>query len=221
MKKLTKLLSFAAAVIIIVIGGALLIQAISKPQTPQATIRVACVGDSITEGSLYPENLWMLLGDGYRVDNFGYHGTTVTRDSPTPYMNESVFRQALEFNPDIVIIMLGTNDALPALEEYNAYFVEDYLALIEQFKTLENKPQIWLVLPPPIFHNGTGLSTEFFEQHIIPDIKQVAQKADLPIIDVYTALQSHPEVFPYDGVHPNDEGSQLIAEAIYKAITMK
>jgi lysophospholipase L1-like esterase len=215
MKRKTWLLTAAAVIVVALIGGALLISASQN----QAPIRVACVGDSLTEGSLYPEDLWMLLGEGYEVENFGYHGTTVTLDSPTPYMHEAVFQQALQYNPDIVIIMLGTNDALPALEQYNAYFVEDYLTLVAQFKALQSKPQIYLVLPPPILNNGTGLSTEFFDQHIIPDIKEVAEKAQLPTINVYEALKSHPEAFPYDGVHPTDQGAQLIAEAIYKALT--
>ncbi|MCW3999086.1 MAG: GDSL-type esterase/lipase family protein [Candidatus Bathyarchaeota archaeon] len=216
MKRQTKLL-YAAAAVIIIIGGALLMQAISKPQS--APIRVACVGDSLTEGSLYPDDLYMMLGGGYDVANFGWHGTTVSLDAPTPYMHEEVFRQALEFKPDIVIIMLGTNDANPDVQKYNAYFIEDYSALIDKFQSLESKPQVWLALPPPIFNNGTGLSTEFFEQHILPGISEVAAKTGLPTIDVYSALLSHPEAFPFDGVHPNDQGSRLIASAVYEALT--
>jgi hypothetical protein len=75
-------------------------------------IRVACVGDSITEGSGYPFQLHMMLGSNYVVANFGVSGSTVSLDSAKPYMNESKFKEALDFNPDIVVIMLQTQKSL-------------------------------------------------------------------------------------------------------------
>jgi lysophospholipase L1-like esterase len=81
-------------------------------------------------------------------------------------------------------------------------------------------PKIWIALPPPIWHNGTGLSTEFYRQTVIPTIKEVANKTGLPLINVYEAVFDHPEFFP-DGVHPNSKGSGLIASAVYKALISK
>ena len=57
------------------------------------TIRVACVGDSITFGygisnrdkNSYPAKLQNLLGDGFEVQNFGLSGARVTQDSGKPY----------------------------------------------------------------------------------------------------------------------------------------
>jgi acyl-CoA thioesterase-1 len=220
MNKKTKLLAIGVAIMILSTAGALLIQTIGNQKSPTAPIRVACVGDSITEGSEYPNDLWMLLGANYTVGNFGYRGTTVSLDAPTPYMRETAFQNAKEFQPDIIIIMLGTNDALPSFHRYNAYFVDDYLKIVSEFQTLPSKPQIWLVKPPPIWHNGTGLSTEFFEQNVIPNIEEDANKTNLPLINVYSALSNYPEYFP-DGVHPTSEGSKLIADEIYKAIISK
>jgi len=95
---------------------------------PLSTIRVACVGDSLTQSTEYPYDLWMLLGTSeYTVRNYGAGSTTVSLDSETPYMNTNVFQDALNFQPDIVIIMLGTNDAQPSLHQFNASFVEDYV----------------------------------------------------------------------------------------------
>ena len=177
------------------------------------------MGDSLTEGSDYPGDLWMLLGRNYTVGAFGHGGTTISINA-TPYVHEAVFQEAKEFNPDIVIIMLGTNDALPSFKIYNSTIVADYLKLIGEFQALQNMPQVWIALPPPIWHNGTGLSTEFYQQTIIPYIKEVANKTGLPTINVYEAVVDHPEYFP-DGVHPNSKGSELIAEAIYKALFSK
>ncbi len=214
MNKKAKLLAIGAFILIAAVAGAFLVQMVQKQQSP---IRIACVGDSLTEGSDYPNELWMLLGSNYTVGTFGKGGTTVSLDAPTPYLQQAAFQEAKDFHPDIVVIMLGTNDALPAFQIYNAFFVDDYLRIITELQALQSKPQIWIVLPPPIFHNGTGLSTEFFSQNIIPKIQEAANQTNLPTINVYAALNSRPDCFP-DGVHPNTEGSKLIAQEVYKAL---
>jgi lysophospholipase L1-like esterase len=96
-------------------------------QSASSPIRVACVGDSITKGFHYPEILGELLGPNYVVQNFGAGGAAVALRSETPYINQSVFLAVKRFQPDIVIIMLGTNDASPINHQYNGTFVSDYL----------------------------------------------------------------------------------------------
>ena len=83
-------------------------------------IRIACVGDSITEVSGYPSHLQSLLGAQYLVENFGVSGATVLLDSWRPYMDQPEFQSAKEFQPDIIVIILGTNDGLHGLHQYNA-----------------------------------------------------------------------------------------------------
>jgi len=183
-------------------------------------IKVACVGDSITANFGYPETLQELLGKNYLVGNYGLGGTTVNLDGETPYMYEPIFREAKESQPDIVIIMLGTNDAHPDLHKYNGSFVNDYITLVDAFQNLGSKPQIWIVKSPPIVDNGTGLSSEFLIQNILPKTEEVAQRTGLPLIDAYTLLLGKPEYF-IDGVHPTFEGSMLIADEVYKAISQK
>jgi acyl-CoA thioesterase-1 len=185
-----------------------------------APIRVACVGDSLTEGTEYPNDLWMLLGSNYSVGNFGKGGTMVFLKSPNGYLNETVFEDAKAFQPNIVVIMLGTNDALPGLNESIDEFVQDYEVLICEFQALASKPQVWIVKPPPIFNNGTGLSTLFFEENVLPGIEKVANETSLPLIDVYSRLINHPDYF-VDGVHPYKRGAQIIADQVYKSLILK
>jgi acyl-CoA thioesterase I len=154
----------------------------------------------------------------YAVGNFGVGGTMVTLKSETPYMNTTAFQRALEYQPNIVIIMLGTNDAQPGVHQYNASFVNDYKMLIQSFQTLANKPKIWVVLPPPIFNNQSGkTSPEYLEQNVIPHIEQAAKETNLPLIDVHSVLAAYPYDFP-DGIHPNIEGAKIIANEVYAAI---
>ena len=192
----------------------------SNVQIQPRVIKVACVGDSITANFGYPETLQELLGQDYLVGNFGLGGTTVNLDGETPYMYEPIFREAKESQPNIVIIMLGTNDAHPGLHKYNGSFVDDYVTLVNAFQNLNSKPQIWIVKSPPIVNNGTGLSSEFLSQTILSKIEEVAQKTGLPLIDAYTPLLDKPEYF-IDGVHPTFEGAMLIADEVYKAISQK
>lgn len=184
---------------------------------PDCEIRVALIGDSITELSTYSHYLTKLLGLAYAVGNFGVCGTTIALASVSPYMYTEALKAAKKFTPNIVVIMLGTNDAEETV--FQANFIADYLTLIEQFTTLEKKPTIYLVKPPPIFSNWGGLSSEVLTTEIIPAIEQIAKTANLSLIDVFSVLQNSSYFF--DGVHPNDSGGKLIAEVVYHTLTMK
>jgi len=188
--------------------------------TPESKpIKVACVGDSITEVYGYPQKLQGLLGNNYTVINFGLSASTVSLDSQTPYMHYPIFWRAKASQPDIVIIMLGTNDAQPSLEQYNGNFENDYSELVRNFQTLPNEPRIWLIKPPPIFGDGNGLSTKRLNREILPKIVAVANKMQFPLIDIYSLFVNRRDCFPYDGVHPNDMAVHMIAKEIYRVIT--
>src|SRR5579864_433492 len=91
----------------------------ADPQSEK--IRVACVGDSITFGACVPERekncypavLGGLLGDKYDVRNFGVNGATLLKKGDLPWWNVDAYKSATDFNPDIVIIKLGSNDTKP------------------------------------------------------------------------------------------------------------
>ena len=112
-------------------------------------IRVACVGDSITFGAFlpnrernsYPAQLGRLLGASYDVHNFGINSATMLKKGDFPYVKQKIHNEAVAFAPDIVVIMLGTNDskhrgdgslaADNAVDnwQYKADYVPDYEAL--------------------------------------------------------------------------------------------
>ena len=180
------------------------------------SIRVACIGDSITELSTYPTDLQELLGATYYVREFGVAGTTVLFDTYNPYINQHRFQAAKEFQPDIVVILLGTNDAREDTYQSIANFTFDYKQIVTEMQALESKPRILLVKPPPLFENNLSLSNENLLEGVIPGIEQVADELGLTLIDAYTPLDGHPEYF-VDGVHPNYDGASIIASEIYEA----
>ena len=180
--------------------------------------RVACIGDSITQITNYPNELQTMLGANYLVKNFGVSGSTVLNSTFRPYIQQEAFKKAKEFLPDIVIVMLGTNDAntynLPIIDQ----FVDDYKRLINQIQELATEPIIFIVKPPPIFYKGLDINNTNLQEAVIPRIEQVAKQLELPTIDVYASLINYPEYFP-DGVHPNNQGGKAIANKIYQTIT--
>jgi Lysophospholipase L1 and related esterases len=181
----------------------------------QPKTRIACIGDSITELSGYPNYAKQALGDSYAVGNFGACGTTVSLDSENPYMRSRAYALAKDFQPDIAIVMLGTNDANSNFYCCQSSFVADYSVLLDAIKRLSSKPKVWVVRPPHVF-DETWLNGHVLSIEVIPAVDEVAKQTGLPVIDVYSATDN-PKLF-FDGVHPNDEGAKIIADVIYHAI---
>jgi lysophospholipase L1-like esterase len=116
--------------------------------------------------------------------------------------------------------MLGTNDAITRYQAIIGNFSKDYKQLISEFQALPNKPQIYLLIPPPIFNDSLGPNNTILMQQIIPQIRQVAAENGLQLIDFHAQMAAHPE-YSYDGVHPSAEGSKFIAEKVFQAIKQK
>jgi len=178
------------------------------------------MGNSITDEHLsnYPSQLQTMLGENYTVESFGISGATVLFDTYHPYWHTIDFIEAQEFFPDIVVIMLGTNDARTDNFQSINNFVADYTKILNQIQVLDSKPKIFIVKPPPIFENDLDLVPESFSEKILPLIEQVGNENNIEVIDVYSEMKNHPEYF-IDGVHPNNEGATVIATQVYNAIS--
>ncbi|MDC0497388.1 GDSL-type esterase/lipase family protein [bacterium] len=186
-------------------------------------IRVACVGDSITYGAsikgrannCYPAQLQRLLGKAYEVQNFGVNGATLLKKGNNPYWRTKRFKPAHAFNPDIVVIKLGSNDSKPDNWRHKDNFVDDYVALIESFRALPSKPVVYICKPVPAFPPGNSKITDpIVRGEVIPLIQEVAEKAKVEVIDLYVALSDRADLFP-DKVHPNAKGAGVIAQTIF------
>ncbi len=192
------------------------------------TIRLACVGDSITygagiqdrENNHYPLQLGKMLGNGWNTANFGVSGATLLQNGDKPYRMEGAYRGALAFNPHVVIIMLGTNDTKPQNWKYNDDFIDDYKELIKDFAALPTRPRIWVCLPAPAFLERWGISDEVIREGIIPRVRRVAKEMGVGLIDLNTPLQGRGELFS-DKIHPTAKGAGVMAREIFQAITGK
>ena len=195
------------------------------PAEYEQTIRVACVGDSITfgasikdrENNNYPVVLGRSLGEKFEVRNFGVSGATLLKKGDFSYWDRPAFKAATQFNPHVVVIKLGTNDTKPQNWKHAADYAADYEAMIDHFAALPAKPKIWLCSPAPVYQTRWGISEKSVVEEVIPKVQALAKRKGLPIIDLYTALSGKPEMFP-DKIHPNAAGARVMAGAVEAAI---
>lgn len=194
-------------------------------------IRIACVGNSITEGyglqhretEAYPAVLQQLLGNEYKVMNFGLSGHTLMNKTDRPYMNppkgkRRCFQEALASNPDIVTIKLGTNDSKTFNWEANQQdFIPNLNAMIDSFLLLPSRPFIYLCLPIPADGEQWNIRDSVIVNEICPRICRVARERGIPVIDLYKLMKPYPELLQ-DKIHPTRGGAMIIAQEIARRI---
>ena len=215
----------------------------SHPSPKAGAIKVACIGNSITDGhgipfapaNGYPAQLQKLLGKDYLVKNFGVSGRTMLNKGDQPYMNEQAWKDAVAFKPDVVIIKLGTNDSKPQNWQYGEEFKQDLKQMITTLrpdlaqpakKGKKNKkqviknegPKIILCTPVPALKKSWGINDEIIKNNIIPIQQEVAQEYNLQVIDLHTLFGTDKDTMLDDGIHPNGKGAQKMAQIIADAI---
>lgn len=191
-------------------------------------VKVAAVGDSITYGfgvdaasqNAYPKQLNNRLGAAYEVRNNGNTGKTLLETGNEPYIRTQEYKNSLLFNPNIVVIQLGTNDTKPANFSKIDNFLTDYVKLIQTYKKTVNQPIIYICLPPKVIGNGAYDIKQPNLEKLLPVIMNVAKEAavDVSIIDNYAATEQAQEFLP-DNVHPNAKGAALLANNVYYSLT--
>ncbi len=198
---------------------------LAHAESVKAPKRVACVGDSITFGAAikdrakncYPAQLGRMLGEGWDVRNFGVNGATLLKKGDKPYWKQKAFGQAHAFEPQFVVIKLGTNDSKPQNWKHKGDYVADYVDLIESFRKLKSKPEVFICYPVPAYPGRWGITDKVMKEEVMPRVDMVAKKSGCKVIDLYSALSDKKEMFP-DRVHPNAEGATLIAKKIESTI---
>jgi sialate O-acetylesterase len=193
------------------------------------TIKVACVGNSVTYGAgikdrelnSYPKQLQNLLGDSYQVANFGFSGATLLKNGHKPYWDKPAFKESQDFKPNIVIIHLGLNDqGNNNWPSHKDEFEKDYLEMIAIYKNLPSKPKVIICKMTPTFSGHhwfeEGMRENFKE--IQAKIESIAKSASVEMINLHEPLYRYPEYFP-DNLHPKKAGAKIIAEKVYNAIT--
>ncbi len=141
--------------------------------------KVAIIGNSITEGTFlknpsensYPGQLAKMLPAGWEVGNFGVSGRTMLKKGDFPIWKEQKFKNALNFQPNMVVIMLGTNDSKPYNWVHGDDFYADYISMIDTFENLPSHPKVIVCYPPKAFTHAYNINDSVIHDEIIPIIQ--------------------------------------------------
>ncbi len=213
-------------------GGACGWAAANFPAAPSGKpARIACVGDSITEGAGIPQpelrgwpaRLQLYLGEARgEVRNFGVSGRTMQKEGDLPYWKEKAFADAKAFAPDIVLVVLGTNDSKPG--NWNAArFAGDAAEMVKTFQALPSKPRVIICLPPPVFKAGQwgqwGIREAVVAKEVVPALRNVAFETGADLLDLHTPFLGCEKFFP-DAVHPDAYGADEMAKLAFRHLTL-
>lgn len=190
-------------------------------------VRVACVGDSITQGSdnrlypAYPSYLQDLLGDGFDVRNFGVSGATLmfSDNISNAYTRTDQYPLSLEFQPDVVIIMLGTNDsAAYAYKRFDEYFDSDYAALVDSYKSLDSHPYVIVATSPYVARPDSDTAVRVNTRIVSHQMKLFDSMDTIDgVVDIYSFSKDRYYLYN-DGVHYTPMGYYTLAMEFYRCI---
>lgn len=201
------------------------------------TIKVACVGASTTvgvgseDGTSYPSDLQTMLGGLCEVRNFGYSGCTVVKNgrdtaSDTPgkwaYIGSDIHQQSLDFQADVVLIMMGGNDSKPVnWNNGDNTFKADYEELVRSYLEQGNEPTVILSTSTWIQKEQWGINEATVSGQIIPIQKEIGQKLGLPVVNMRDVTFEKDTYYSSDGVHLSSAGYAAVAQAFYDAMQEK
>ena len=183
----------------------------------------------------YVEVLKTNLGNRYTIVKAAKGGTTMLKTSrcysqnatSCSYWDTTEWQMALKSKPNIVTIMLGTNDAktfnFNGVGQNNGlFFSVDYFDMIRTLRTLPTSPKIFIVIPPPVYSPYPFEINSKNLNQIIPNLlHKIASAADIEVIDVraqFTKSKLAGTGLTCDGCHPSHEGNMIIAEVMAHAI---
>ena len=191
-------------------------------------MKIGAVGDSITYGAqatnvstdAYPVILESYLGSDYDVGNFGHAGATVqllANGAERQYQiyGKTKYDNSIAYNPDVIIIGLGTNDLDTSRWKSNREYVDQYIDLIDDYMALEHKPMVFVTTAMKRTDDGTGVKQMRTVENLIPLQKMVADAVGGQVIDTYTYMLDYfNTTYIADKLHPNTKGYKILGEFI-------
>ena len=201
-------------------------------------IHVACIGDSITYGTgsadpsvnSYPVYYQRMLGYDYYVEKYGAPGHSLIETDASSFLTHQYLKKSASAKPDVVIVMLGTNDCRTQKWEDSAYkdwsnperkeaFLTAGQKLVDIYRNAVSDVQIIFATCPTVPQDKTyGTDWTFrIVKYGNPAIKTIAQNNNCPVIDIYTYTTKHLDMFDGgDGLHLQDEKYEELAQGFYE-----
>ena len=178
-------------------------------------MKILCIGDSNTYGydprsyigSRYPEEVrWTDRLSGCKVVNCGANGMTVPRESGR-------YAGLISINePDLVIVMLGTNDLFRGLS------AEQIAERMERFidPLIGTGRPVMLISPPLLQYGEWVMDDDLLEesQELGNEYRELADRKGCLFAD----SGEWDIEMTFDGVHFSPEGHAAFAEKLQKAL---
>ncbi len=196
-------------------------------------LRIACCGDSITFGTcaaaetsggytyakenfFYPNLMQKLYGTDAVVGNFGYPGSALG-SGYNKYYCSGVYNAMTEFDPDVILLALGTNNASGMPGSKDA-FLSYYRGMLGDMH--KRFPEAKIIMTTALYRWDKEERTQQVEQYIIPLQKQLADEYDyITLYDAYNEYKPYGTTQYYkDKLHPNNLGYQKLAEVMKKGV---
>lgn len=188
-------------------------------------LSILCLGDSLTASLYgnYPAYLkkWLRSDRRIRISEAARPGNT--SGEYLIFLKSSGILEKTD--PDIVLLMLGTNDTRidgdhTSVRQFQRN-MESILGLIKAPATTGKKNRaIFIATIPPIFKSDLAVFDETsslrISSEINPVIRNLAEKNGLALVEIERVFLRNPELLP--GVHPNREGYRAIARTFCSAL---
>jgi lysophospholipase L1-like esterase len=119
--------------------------------------------------------------------------------------------------PDFVLILEGVNDIENASSSWAGQIIANLEGMVLATKASESIPLLATLLPTfgsRAFKNDTIILVNEL-------IRALAARESIPLVDlhaVFTEQEDPSSLFDADGLHPNGEGYDLVADTFYRAL---
>jgi acyl-CoA thioesterase-1 len=202
---------------------------------PSEPVRVMPVGDSITQGdsehNTYRRPLWKLLeSEGHRVDFVGslrrhHRGAPPLDDFDrdheghwgwrTDEILDRVRGWAVEHEPDVLLIHLGSNDL------FQGESIDSTLSELAEIivAVRESRPRATFLIAQIIPTTSGGATARIRELNArIPALAATAtsETSRVIVVDQFAGFDAAHQT--YDGIHPNQGGEGHLAERWFDAL---
>lgn len=156
------------------------------------------------------------------MNNYGVSSFAVQSTADRSYRTLPNYQESLDYDADIVVFMMGSNDSKPINWNGAETFRQELNTLLDSY----SGRTILLCTPASAFFlNGQteGVANHNIQPKVVDEIAQVvreiAEDRTLTLVDIYALTRSCPEWFKKDGVHPDNAGAAAMARMISEAIT--
>ncbi len=194
----------------------LLLLALLSPFAQAGTLKVVCLGDSLSEGlGVSQGEAWPVLAEAILKKNFPIEIINRSVSGSTTASGLGRLKWLLKggMKPDLLILELGANDGLRGLNvqamKKNLAAVIDY-AMSQQIDVM----LVGMQMPP---NYGKAYADDF--RKVYQELAKAKKVTFVPFL--LEGVAANPELNQADGIHPNAKGHAIMAQMMVRHLEKK